>query len=48
VPTAATAVVDRALRRIGYETMRFSDEDAQDPAACAAEVADFLAVHRAA
>jgi hypothetical protein len=39
---------DRALRRIGYETMRFSDEDAQDVAACAAEVADFLAVHHAA
>jgi predicted transcriptional regulator of viral defense system/very-short-patch-repair endonuclease len=31
---------DRALDRVGLETMRFSDEDLRDPAACAAEVAE--------
>ena len=31
---------DRALDRLGYETMRFNDLELRDPAACAAEVAE--------
>lgn len=33
---------DRALKRVGYDTVRFSDEDMHDPAACAGEVTGFL------
>lgn len=36
---------DRALLQQGYETVRFSDADAADPVACAAEVGAFLARH---
>jgi very-short-patch-repair endonuclease len=31
---------DRALARLGYETMRFNDVELRDPAACAAETAE--------
>ena len=31
---------DRALARLGYETMRFNDLELRDPAACAAETTE--------
>jgi very-short-patch-repair endonuclease len=37
---------DRALLALGYETIRFSDEDLRDPAACAAETRELLAALR--
>lgn len=37
---------DRALLSVGYETIRFSDEDLRDPTACAVETRDLLAAMR--
>jgi predicted transcriptional regulator of viral defense system len=39
-------VRDRQVGLLGYETMRFCDTDMRDPPACAAEVAERLALRR--